>query len=213
MRQRRSRASGGLLFLLRQKKYAKRGAEDALYCALTRANFRPLRGLNALFGRKNVIFPIAYGSDKCTTRICGQTAIILFLLISGIPGQSHSCIGPYRRLQKRTGRTESFAPCKDLQWNKNILHHRRIRRCVLYSTAACFAISLRGNCFRWERCLHAGGAVVQFCRQFIVCWPQRFSAGPFCGTAVQSDPHPGASFCPLFLARQKKWVCEATVAV
>ena len=24
---------------------------------------------------------------------------------------------------------------------------------------------------------------------------------------------PSASFCPLFLARQKKWVCEATVAV
>ena len=30
--------------------------------------------------------------------------------------------------------------------------------------------------------------------------------------AVQSDPHLSASFCPLFLARQKKWVCEATAA-
>ena len=56
-----------------------------------------------------------------------------------------------------------------------------MRRCVLHSTAACFAISLRGNCFRWERCFHAGGAVVQFCRQFIVCWPQCSSTGLFCG--------------------------------
>ena len=28
---------------------------------------------------------------------------------------------------------------------------------------------------------HAGGAVVQFCRQFIVCWLQCFSTGFFCG--------------------------------
>ena len=63
----------------------------------------------------------------------------------------------------------------------NVLHHRRIRRWPAISTAACFAIPLRGNCFRWERCLHAGGAVVQLCRKFIVCWPQRSSRGFFCG--------------------------------
>ena len=62
-----------------------------------------------------------------------------------------------------------------------ILHHRHIRRCVLHSTAACFAISLRGNCYRWERCHHAGGAVVQLCREIPVCWPQCFSTGLFCG--------------------------------
>ena len=61
-----------------------------LYSALTRAIFWPLRGLNALFGRRIVIFPVAYGSDECTTRICGQTASISVLLISGILGQSHS---------------------------------------------------------------------------------------------------------------------------
>ena len=73
-----------------------------------------------------------------------------------------------------------------------------MRRCVLYSTAACFAISLRGNCFRWERCFHAGGAVVQFCRQFIVCWPQCSSMGSFCGTAVQSDLLPAPLFAHFF---------------
>ena len=62
-----------------------------------------------------------------------------------------------------------------------ILHHRRIHRWPAISTAACFASSLRGNCYRWERCLHAGGAVVQLCRKFIVCWPQRSSRGFFCG--------------------------------
>ena len=62
-----------------------------------------------------------------------------------------------------------------------ILHHRRTRRCVLHSTAACFTIFLRGNCSRWERCLHAGGAVVQFCREIPVCWPQCSSTGSFCG--------------------------------
>ena len=87
VRQGRSRAFGDILFLLRQKKYAKRGAEDALYCALTRAIFWPLCGLNALFGRKNVRLPIAYGSDQCTTRRCGQTVSTSVLLISGIPNQ------------------------------------------------------------------------------------------------------------------------------
>ena len=38
-------------------------------------------------GRRIAIFPIAYGSDECTTRICGQPAIIPVLLISGILGR------------------------------------------------------------------------------------------------------------------------------
>ena len=61
-----------------------------------------------------------------------------------------------------------------------------MRRCVVISTAACFAISLRGNCYRWELCLHAGGAVVKFCRGIPVCWPQRSSTDPFCG--LQYNP-------------------------
>ncbi len=80
-----------------------------------------------------------------------------------------------------TAPCRAVRPYKDLQWNANISHHRRIRRCVLHSTAVCFAVSLRGNCFRWERCLHAGGAVVQICRKNIVCWPQRSSTDSFCG--------------------------------
>ena len=72
-------------------------------------------------------------------------------------------------------------PYKHLQWNARIVHHRRTRRYVLHSTAACFTISMRGNCSRWERCLHAGGAVVQLCREIPVCWPQCSSTGSFCG--------------------------------
>ena len=80
-----------------------------------------------------------------------------------------------------TAPCRAVRPYKDLQWNANISHHRRMRRWPVISAAACFAIFLRGNCFRWERCLHAGGAVVQICRKNIVCWPQRSSTGSFCG--------------------------------
>ena len=73
-----------------------------------------------------------------------------------------------------------------------------MRRWPIIPTAECFAILLRGNDSRWERCLHAGGAVVQFCRQFIVCWPQCSSMGSFCGTAVQSDPLPAPLFAHFF---------------
>ena len=48
---------------------------------------------NALFGRKFATFPIVFGSGECTTHSCGQTAIISFLLISGIPDGSCSCTG------------------------------------------------------------------------------------------------------------------------
>ena len=57
--------------VLPEKNGKKRGAGCVLYCALTRAIFLPLRGLNALFGRRIAISPIAYGSDKGTTRSCG----------------------------------------------------------------------------------------------------------------------------------------------
>ena len=89
-------------------------------------------------------------------------------------------------------------PLQTFTIERDILHHRRIRRWLAISTAAFFAISLRGNCYRCERCLHAGGAVVQFCREIPVCWPQRFSMGSFCGTAVQSDPYPAPLFAHFF---------------
>ena len=79
-------------FLSCQKRMGRKEAlGDASYCALTRANFWPLRGLNALFGRRIAIFPIAFNSDKCTTRICGQTEIMSLLLISGILGRLRFC--------------------------------------------------------------------------------------------------------------------------
>ena len=138
-------------FCLARKSRQKEALGDALYCALTRAIFWPLRGLNALFGRKADTFPMAYGS--------GQMYYTHLRAACDNFGSAH-----FRNTRPVT-----------------ILHHRRIHRWPAISTAACFAIPLRGNCFRWERCLHAGGAVVQLCRKFIVCWPQRSSRGLFCG--------------------------------
>ena len=83
-------------FCCARKSRQKDALGDALYCALTRAIFWPLRGLNALFGRRIAIIPIAYGSDECTTRSCGQTVSISVLLISGILGRLRFCtIGAY----------------------------------------------------------------------------------------------------------------------
>ena len=50
-------------FCLARKSRQKDALGDAIYCALTRANFWPLRGPNALFGRKTVTFPTAFGSN------------------------------------------------------------------------------------------------------------------------------------------------------
>ena len=86
-----------------------------------------------------------------------------------------------RSRQRRRSATDAAYPLRVHIGPANIWHHRRIRRWPVISTAGCFALSLRGNCFRWERCLHAGGAVVQFCREMPVCWPQRSSRGLFCG--------------------------------
>ena len=83
-------------FCCARKSRQKEALGDASYCALTRAILWPLRGLNALFGRRIAIFPTAYSSDECTTHSCGQTVSISVLLISGILGQSHSCTAPCR---------------------------------------------------------------------------------------------------------------------
>ena len=83
--------SATYFFCLARKSGQKEALGDAIYCALTRAIFWPLRGLNALFGRRIATVPIAYTSDKCTTRRRGQTASISVLLISGILGGSCSC--------------------------------------------------------------------------------------------------------------------------
>ena len=83
-------------FCCARKSRQKDALEDASYCALTRANFWPLRGLNALFGRRIATVPIAFGSAECTTRSYGQTTSISLLLISGIPNQ---LISMYSRMQ------------------------------------------------------------------------------------------------------------------
>ena len=77
-----------------------------------------------------------------------------------------------RSRQRRRSATDAAYPLRVHIGPANIWNHRRIRRWPVISTAGCFALSLRGNCFRWERCLHAGGAVVQLCRKSSVCWPQ-----------------------------------------
>ena len=118
------------------------------------------------------------------TRCCGMQSTstdlpivhsiyILLYMFVGADGE--------RSRRRRRSATDAAYPLRVHIGPANIAHPRRIRRCVLHSTAACFTISLRSNDSRWERCLHAGGAVVQFCREIPVCWPQCFSTGFFCG--------------------------------
>ena len=95
------------------------------------------------------------------------------------------------------------APTKIYNRIQILWYHRRMRRWPITSTAGCFAISLRGNCSRWERCLHAGGAVVQLCREIPVCWPQCSFTGSFCATAVQSDSYPAPLFAHFFWQGRK----------
>ena len=66
-------------FCCARKSRQKEALGDAPYCALTRAIL-----FDALFGRRIATVPIAFASDECTTRSCGQTASISILLISGI---------------------------------------------------------------------------------------------------------------------------------
>ena len=115
---------------------------------------------------------------------------------------------PTNVCEKRTGWTESSVPYKDLQWNENILHHRRIRRCAVISTAGCFTIfpawqrfSMGALSPRRRRCS------LDLQRDFRVLAAMYFY-GLILWLAVQSDPHPSASFCPLFLARQTEPNCK-----
>ena len=73
LRRHRICASGGPFFsVLPEKNGEKRGAGDALYCALTRAIFWPLRGLNALFGRRIATIPMAFGSVNVPHAFAGR---------------------------------------------------------------------------------------------------------------------------------------------
>ena len=137
-------ASQTYFFCCARKSRQKDALGDALYCALPRAIFsRP-------GGRRFFTLPIAFSSGKCTTRIFGQTASISILLISGI-------LGGYDSAQQFVGADAHIGPRSAHRFHGNL---RRIRRCAAISTAACFTIFLRGNDYRWERCHHAGGAVV-----------------------------------------------------
>ena len=190
---RKRQASSIALLVLSELQTLRWFAIRFLYCALPRAILWPLRGLNALFGRRIVIFPVAYGSDECTTRICGQTASISVLLISGILGQFRSCTAPCR------GR----CPQK-FTIERDILHHRRIRRCAVISTAGCFTIfpawqllpmgALSPHRRRCSSVLQRDSRVLAAMFFYgLILWHR--------GTIRSVS---SASFCLLFLARQKK---------
>ena len=67
------------------------GLQFGSYIARCRARFLAVPRPERPDGRRTAIFLIAYGSDECTTRICGQTASISLLLISGILGRLRFC--------------------------------------------------------------------------------------------------------------------------
>ncbi len=159
---------GPILFCLARKEWGeKRRWRRVILRAHARDFLAAPRGLNALFGRRIATIPMAFGSVNVPHAFAGRLHQFWFC---SFPEYS----ADYDVAQHVVGADAHIGPA-------NIGHHRRIRRWPAISTAACFAIPLRGNCFRWERCLHAGGAVVQLCRKFIVCWPQRSSRGFFCG--------------------------------
>ena len=197
MRQHRSRRSAGPFFsVLPEKNGEKRGAEDAPYCALTRAIFWPLRGLNALFGRRVIIFPIAYGSDKCTTRICGQTAIISVPLISGILGLLRFCTAccrgrcGHRPLQTFTkneqggqGRPPLQGAVRGYRWSGIPKMSRTKTRCSLSATACSTFVGSKA--IGRVSALRPTGREKESARK-------------------RHKSFSSASFCLLFLAQQKK---------
>ena len=65
-------ASQTYFFCLARKSRQKDALGDALYCALTRAIFWPLRGLNALFGRRIATIPMAFGSVNVPHAFAGS---------------------------------------------------------------------------------------------------------------------------------------------
>ena len=90
-------ASQTHFFCLARKSGQKDAPGRGLYCALTCAIFLAAPRPERPDGRKTVTILIAFGSGKCTTRICGQTASISVLLISGILGRLR-CYTAYRVL-------------------------------------------------------------------------------------------------------------------
>ena len=136
-------------FCCARKSRQKDALGDAPYCALTRdflAAPRPERPLRA----QNCYFP-----DSFRFRQMYYTQLSINCINFGSAHFRNT-----RPAATITAPCRAVRPYKDLQWNANISHHRRMRRWPVISAAACFTISMRGNDSRWERCLHAGGAVV-----------------------------------------------------
>ena len=72
-------------FSVAPEKVGKKMRLETIYGAYAQILF------SALFGRKNILLPIAFSSDKCTTLRNRQPAAISILLISGILGQLRFC--------------------------------------------------------------------------------------------------------------------------
>ena len=179
-------------FCLARKSRQKEAPGDALYCALPRAFLaapRPERPLRAQDCNRSDSFQFR---QMYYTQLRIDSSRFRFCSFP-----EYSTGGPMRA-SAPTNVSKTMFGRTILSALSNIVHHWRIRRGAVISTAACFAILLRGNCYRWERCPHAGGAVVQLCREIPVCWPQRSSTGYFCGTAVQSDSFPAPLFAHFF---------------
>ena len=76
---------GPILFCLARKEWGEKRRWRTIYGAYAQIFF------SALFGRKIATILIAFGSDQCTTRRCGQTVSTSVLLISGILGRLRYC--------------------------------------------------------------------------------------------------------------------------
>ena len=94
-------ASQTYFFCCARKSRQKDALGRVLYCALPRASFWPLRGLNALFGRKTVTFPIAVGSDVSYRSVGADVHPQGVGRIRSAPSSLTAAlaIGPYKHLQ------------------------------------------------------------------------------------------------------------------
>ena len=106
-----------------------------------------------------------------------------------------------------------ISPNKHFHWNARIVHHRRICRCAVISTAACFTIFLAWKLFpmgalfpRRRRCSSAlqrdSRVLAAMFFYGLILWHR--------GTIRSAS---SASFCILFLTSQKQYARRATVTV
>ena len=134
-------------------------------------------------------FPIAFGCNECTTRICGQTESIPFLLIFGILGRLRYCTACCR------GRCP-HRPCKYWAPPANTQMACHFHGSVFCHLPAWKLLSMGALSPRRRRCSSALQRVYRVLAA-------AFFEGVLLRLAVQSDPLPAPLFAHFFWQDRK----------